>query len=727
MFTSLRRRGYVTKSLGKEGKRVQGHLPKRGKVAATFMAMLLAITFIATFLPKATATPTLTINIHPISGTVGTEVEVNGTIDTLDGNYTIRWNETLNVTTGYATGYNVTTSFVIPQTIGAPSGRDVLIELIDNTVNSVVNTTFTLYTKHNIEAVVPSPPSQLQEGRITDILVSVTGGEANTVYSANITVTDPSGAVYYNDTLKLTNTTNTGYGEGNIAYPANFSLGANTDYVGLYTIAFNETLATENFTVGLTDRLEYGRTETEVVSVHIRGAGYDPEELVSVNLTIAGVPVAGYPELTLADAQGVVTYSWKIPKDAQLGRYTVTLANETGVQIKPVPDIQDFAVTEVTVYSQTQNKYASKEPLTGVSVGAYLGGTYVTSGITNETGWTDLKVSYGNYTFKAFWKNVEVGSINYTVLENATLPPLECELAHLAVTIKDEAGFPLPFINVTLTSNKTGVLQFETNNAGTIRTNTFTNVSYTIQAWRYDNLFDTSQIANLTITRWINITCPTYALIVNVLDSKGIPLKNVEVKVYEWSSGVTEPVQSETTDDLGSAVFHLTFGRYKVWVYNEDHTIVLNKTVVDLTEDQLFFVVTCRIFNVDLSVIVKDYFGQPISNAVVEVKRDNGSIFSPKTVSKGTYSFYNLTGGDCQISVSVMGTVSETRTLYLDEAKVVVFKLEEFVVVGGFLLEVTQLIAYVSLGIVIVLFALALIYRRLRLRKIPEEEKEKSL
>jgi hypothetical protein len=58
---------------------------------------------------------------------------------------------------------------------------------------------------------------------------------------------------------------------------------------------------------------------------------------------------------------------------------------------------------------------------------------------------------------------------------------------------------------------------------------------------------------------------------------------------------------------------------------------------------------------------------------------------------------------------------------------VVVFKLGKFAVVGGFLLEVTQLIAYVSLGIVITLFVLALLYRRLRLRKIPEEEKEKSL
>jgi hypothetical protein len=710
---------------------VQEHLPKRGKAAAT-LAMLLTISFIATFLPKATATPTLAISIHPISGTVGTEVEVNGTIDTLNGGYTIRWNGTLNVTTGYATGYNITTSFVIPQTIGAPSGRDVLIELVDDTVDNAVNTTFTLYTKYNIEAVVPSPPSQLQEGRITDILVNVTGGEANTVYSANITVTDPSGAVYYNDTLQLTNTTNTGYGEGNITYPANFGLGANTDYVGLYTIALNETLATENFTVGLTDRLDYGRTETEVVSVLIRGAGYPAGQTIVVNVTFAEESVGDHPKYIAAGADGVVTSNWTIPSNATLGIYTVTLTDVAGMQVKPIPDIQNFTVTELIVHCQTQNTY-DNEPLAGVSVAAYLNETYVASGITNETGWTSLQVSHGNYTFRAFWRGVEfgslveVGSLDYTVLQNATLPPLECELAHLTITIKDEAGFPLPFINVTLTSNKTGLLRSETNSTGTVKSNTFTNVSYTIEARRYGLLFSTTQIANLTVTRWVNITCPTYTLFVNVLDSKGIPLRNVEVEVYEWSSGVTEPVLSETTDDLGSAVFHLTFGRYKVWVYNEDHTIILNKTVVDLTEDQLFFVVHCKIFNVDLSVIVKDYFGQPISNALVEVKRENGSILSPKTVSKGTYSFYNLTGGDCQISVSVMGTVSETRTLYLDEAKVVVFKLEKFAVVSGFLLEVTQLIAYISLGIVITVFALALIYRRFRLRKIPEEEKEKSL
>lgn len=386
------------------------------------------------------------------------------------------------------------------------------------------------------------------------------------------------------------------------------------------------------------------------------------------------------------------------------------------------------------------------EPLAGLTI---LARNVTTNAIldvrdTNETGWAEFPVELGNYTFEAEWQ-VDTNFVTLGQLRNQSFTEIKTYklnltvwVANLKIAIRDEAGEPLPFIDLTLNytyttyDNRTVPRKdtFETNATGivTLR-NTFANISYTIEARRYGYLFNTTQIENLTVTGWINITCPTYSVFVNVLDSKGIPLKNVEVAVYEWSSGVAEPVQSETTDDLGSAVFHLTFGRYKIWVYNEDHTIILNKTVVDLTVDQLFSVVHCKIFNMDLSVIVKDYFGNPISNALVEVEREGVSIISPqKTGSKGTASFYDITGGDCQISVSVMGKVYGTRTLFLDETKVVVFKLEKFVVVGGYPLEVIQLITYVSLGIVIALFALALIYRRLSLRKVhEEEEKEKSL
>jgi hypothetical protein len=697
-------------------------LSKRAKVLATFVAMLLVATFLASLLPEVTATPSPVeiVSIDPVSGPVGETVRVIGGIDIANGSYQIFF-DGKEVKNGNATGAAVNTTFTVP--LSAKGNHSVtLVDVASGNQSLPVN--FNVITSYYVNV----KPTRIQEGLNTTITVGVNDAEANTTLTFTINITDPQPAIY---TATLNVSTNaTGSGSNSILYYGDFSADANTNYVGTYDISVvgvNEILATGNFTVGLTDRPDYGRTKTEVVSVHIRGAGYKPTWVVIVNVTFAGNAVGDFPTQIAANEDGVVTSNWMIPSNATLGIYTVTLTNATGMQVKPIPDVQNFTVTEVVVYCQTQNRY-DKEPLAGVSVGAYLGETYVASGITNETGGVDLRVSHGNYTFKGFWKTVEVGSLNHNVLENGTLPPLECELAHLTITIKDEAGFLLPFINVTLASNKTGVLQFETNNTGTIRTNTFTNVSYTIKTRRYDHLFNTTQIANLTVTRWINITCPTYTLFVNVLDSKGIPLKNVEVAVYEWSSGVTEPVQSETTDPLnGSAVFqNLTFGKYKIWVYNEDHTIILNKTVVDLTEDQ-WFVINCKIFNVDLSVIVEDYFGQPISNALVEVKRDNVDISPQKTGSNGIASFHNIAGGDCQISVNVMGTVSETRTLYLDETKVVVFKLEKFVVVGGYLLEVTQLIAYISLGIVIVLFALALIYRRLRLRKIPEEEKEKSL
>jgi len=683
--------------------------------------MLLVITFTASLLPETTAAPSpVEISIDPESGSVGETVRVNGTIDTANGSYQIFFDEK-EVDSGNATETTVNTTFTVP--LSAKGNHTVILVDVTSS-NQSLPVNFTVITSYYVNV----EPARIQEGLNTTITVGVNEAEANTTLTFTINATDPQPA-FYTATLNVS-TNATGSGSNSTSYYGDFSVGANTNYVGTYTIAVlgvNETLATANFTVGLTDRLAYGRTKNEVVSVPIRGAGYAANETVIVNVTFAGESVGDYPKNITADEDGVVHDSWKIPSNASLGIYTVTLTNATGMQVKPIHDVQNFTVSEVTVHCQTQNKY-DKKPLAGVSVIAYLGETYVTSGVTNETGWIDFQVSYGNYTFKAFWKNVEVGSLIYDVIENATLT-LECELAHVTITIKDEADppQPLPFINVTLISSKTGVLQFETNSTGTIRTNMFTNVNYTIEARRYGHLFNTTQIVNLTVTQWINITCPTLTMFVNVLDSKGIPLQDVEVAVYEWSSGVVEPVQSETTDDLGSAVFHVMFGRYKIWVYNEDHTIILNKTVVDLTEDQLFLI-HCKIFNVDLSVIVKDYFGNPISNALVEVERENAGTFSQETGSKGIASFYNITGGDCQISVSIMGKVSETRTLYLDDAKVIVFKLEKFAVVAGYPLEVTQLIACISLGTMVAVFALALIYRRLRLRKVHEgEKKEKSL
>jgi len=298
---------------------------------------------------------------------------------------------------------------------------------------------------------------------------------------------------------------------------------------------------------------------------------------------------------------------------------------------------------------------------------------------------------------------------------------IECELAHITIAVNDEAGNPLPFINVNLTSNKPETLLFETNSTGIIATNAFTNVSYTIECRRYGYLFDTTLIENLTYTRdgkdRINITCPTYNLFVYVLDSKEHTLKNVEVTVYEWSS--ERIVGSKFTDsEFGSVAFNCTFGRYKIKVDDAEwgRKVVLNETELDLIEDPFFFVVHCRISNLDPSVTVVDYFGQPIPNAEVKLERkfdaEYVNVANLTTESDGTASLPKI-GGDYRISVYVMGEGCEVRPIYLSESKAIEFKIDKYVTVGGYPIQIAQLITYISLALLVTTFASVTAYRRL--------------
>ncbi len=405
----------------------------------------------------------------------------------------------------------------------------------------------------------------------------------------------------------------------------------------------------------------------------------------------------------------------------QTGNYNITLHDITTTNNATA----EFTVIEIIAYCQTRNKYDQK-PLTNVSVDVYVNTTHITSGTTNETGWTSFKLDRGNYTFKAFWNEELVGSLNGSVTGNVTDYMLErtfyieCELAHITIAVNDEAGNPLPFINVNLASNNTETLLFETNNTGIITTTTFTNVSYTIESRRYGYLFDTTLIENLTYTRdgkdRINITCPTYTLFVYTLDSKEQALKNVEVTVYEWSS--ERVVGSGSTDsDFGSIAFNCTFGRYKIKVYSIEwgRKVVLNETVIDLVEDPFFFVVHCRISNLDPSVKVVDYFWQPIPNAEVKLERkfdeEYVNVANLTTESDGTVLLPKI-GGDYRISVYVMGEGCEVRSIHLSESQAIEFKINKYVTIGGYPLQITQLITYIALALLIATLALIIAYRR---------------
>jgi hypothetical protein len=414
------------------------------------------------------------------------------------------------------------------------------------------------------------------------------------------------------------------------------------------------------------------------------------------------------------------------------GNYNITLHDITTTNNATT----EFTVIEIIVYCQARNIY-DKQPLANVSVEVYVYFVVkpVASGKTNETGWTDFKLDRGNYTFKAFWNEELVGSLDGNVTGNVTDYMLErtfyidCELAQITIAINDEEGNPLPFINVNLASSKPETLLFATHFSGVIATNAFTNFSYTIESRRYGHLFDTTLIENLTYTRdgkdRINITCPTYNLFVYVLDSKEHALKNVEVTVYEWSS--ERIVGSASTDsEFGSVAFNCTFGRYKIKVDNTEwgRKVILNETELDLIEDPFFFVVHCRISNLDPSVKVVDYFGQPIPNAEVKLERkfdaEYVNVANLTTEPDGTAPLPE-TGGYYRISVYVMGEDCEVRPLYLSESNAIEFKIDKYVTVGGYPIQIAQLITYISLALLVTTFASVTAYRRLS--KTTEKEK----
>ncbi len=323
--------------------------------------------------------------------------------------------------------------------------------------------------------------------------------------------------------------------------------------------------------------------------------------------------------------------------------------------------------------------------------------------------------------------------------ENKTLT-LKCQLTNIEIAVKDEADVLLPLVNITIKPARAEAESFETKSIESIKLrNMFTDINYTIEARRYGFLFNTTFIEKLSAKPWnnITITCPTYTTSIHVLDSKGEVLPNVQVSLTEWSSWSV--LDGGTTDNQGNIDLSATFGRYKVRVYNYSTMlgteVVLNETIVDLIEDWMPIVIRCNSFNVDLSVKTVDYFGQPIPNAVVEVEKKVGQdwvrIDRLTTDLDGLISLNNIVGGDLRISVQLAEKLLGIKQLHLDESKQILFKIDDHTVVGGYSVEVIQLITFVSIALLVVVFGLALTYKRLFQRFAEktkaESKKQKSL
>ncbi len=145
---------------------------------------------------------------------------------------------------------------------------------------------------------------------------------------------------------------------------------------------------------------------------------------------------------------------------------------------------------------------------------------------------------------------------------------------------------------------------------------------------------------------------------------------------------------------------------------------LLNETIVDLTQNQSYFLVYLSNYNINFTVEVVDYFRQPIPNAMVKIERNTGTKYevtapSGFTGPDGHVTFSGILGGDSRISIYVGGQLSGTKDLYLTNSKQVTFNLNRYVVIAGYAVETSQFVTAIAIAILVVVFIVALTYKRL--------------
>jgi len=704
---------------------------KTRKIAA-FLIVLFLTLYISPFLPTTFAAETA-LTVSPNEGFVGDLINVNGTIETLSGNYSILF-DSIEVANGTADNEGkFTDSFTIPHSINGTH----TIQLQDITSATTDEASFVVKTAYYVKAVnVPDEPSQLQEGVQVEIRANITGGGTSKLYQHNITVTlpTPASSTYYNATLPLLTNEN-GTASNTLIYPTDFlPAGAHTNYTGTYQIRLYKNTTTigaeSSFFIGLTNATTYQRLDW----VDIKAMNYTKtNENATVTIQFGNKTLLSQK---VSAENGAIIYNWQIPINASMGSYKITVA--TAIQdgtIKPVLDVQNFTVPGISVKLLTTN--LNSEPLGGVNATIYRifqsQETKIASSFTNSSGWTVNTLDRGgNYSFKAFWKNVQVNETTPVLIQSDSSWTITCQIVHMEFTVKDgKTDLPMPFIYLNLNINYrtvTNVSQTETeiyltNNTGKwILRNQLVKANYTIRAYRIELLFHNTTFTIPQGEKWFNISivCPVYSLTVHVEDATQASLGGYPIEIYEFAGGL----YNKTTTDLnsGNATFDSTFGLYKIRLYNIEGTIILNETYYSLIDANAFFILRSSIYNANLSVKVLDYLGRPMPNVKVKLERENVGQRELTTDGNGVAFFESIIGGDCLVSICISGeTPTETVKVYVEKSTVATITLEKYMVIFGIVTETTQFGVFITLIVLIVLFTFFLLYRRRRQKTSTEK------
>jgi len=251
-----------------------------------------------------------------------------------------------------------------------------------------------------------------------------------TFYQFRFFVQDPSTAVHQSILVNVTNTQSSIFVA--IQYPST-TLPGSTNLVNQYTAWVDQikpvakaNVAQTHFVIILTDSFEYERTQT----VGIHAIGYSPFE--SVNVTVrpqtSSTPV--FSQTMLATSGGVVATSWKIPNDALLGSYLVSVTGT--ITVKNPPDLSGFSVKvaamTISALTSLKSTYQRTETMSFSFQATYPDGSLASTGSSivtlarpdgvNVT----LATTYDSAT-QSFAANYNTSVTNQTGVWTATLAP----------------------------------------------------------------------------------------------------------------------------------------------------------------------------------------------------------------------------------------------------------------------------------------------------------------
>jgi hypothetical protein len=230
-----------------------------------------------------------------------------------------------------------------------------------------------------------------QEGYAINLILSVSGALPGTKYQFNFYVRDPSTKIWTSIVENYT----TSLGETQfgiiLAYPSAAFIGLGTNslvgqpaYVGWVNQvtpppASNPVAVTPNgFYFILTDHTEYQRTQT----VGIRASGYNASETATIIIRTQTTSTVVLNATTTASSAGLVTGSWKIPRNAALDNYVVSVTGKSTA--KSPADAQGFVVRAASMSIPTltpgKTSYQRTERMSFSFKSSYPDGQYAGTG-----------------------------------------------------------------------------------------------------------------------------------------------------------------------------------------------------------------------------------------------------------------------------------------------------------------------------------------------------------